>query len=256
MATIPIFDGTNYKFWIVKMRTLFLSMDLWDTVQYGYDETNKEKQQKDAAALFHIQQGVSDRIFPKIEDATTAKQAWDILFQFSTQEPTRPDDRNVITPAELKEAGANHLIVATLIATVTFTAAFTMPGGYNGNDGPNQGMAVLSRAYFFKFFMVADTMAMSLSISAVLIHFFVAITNNRDEVEKLVYIAGYLIICATVAMVFAFIAGTRAVLPHSSGLNISVPVIGGLPLSAFVFTNVAQRVVGPCVDALFRSICT
>ncbi|CAL5340460.1 unnamed protein product [Camellia sinensis] len=34
------------------MRTLFLSMDLWDTVRNGYDdETNKEKQQKDAAAL-------------------------------------------------------------------------------------------------------------------------------------------------------------------------------------------------------------
>ncbi|THG04824.1 hypothetical protein TEA_008037 [Camellia sinensis var. sinensis] len=171
-------------------------------------------------------------------------------------EPTRPDDRNVLTPKELKQAGANHLIVATLIATVTFTAAFTMPGGYNGNDGPNQGMAVLRRAYFFKFFMVADTMAMSFSISAVLIHFFAAITNNRDEVEKLVYIAAYLIICATIAMMFAFIAGTRAVLAHSSGLNISVAVIAGLPLSAFVFTNIAQRVIGPCVDALIRSICT
>ncbi|KAL7258403.1 hypothetical protein ACSBR1_004517 [Camellia fascicularis] len=85
MATIPIFYGTNYKFWSVKMRTLFLSMDLWDTVENGYDETNKEKQQQDAAALSHIQQGVSDWIFPKIEDATTAKQAWDILFQLSTQ---------------------------------------------------------------------------------------------------------------------------------------------------------------------------
>ncbi|CAL5422202.1 unnamed protein product [Camellia sinensis] len=256
MATIPIFDGTNYEFWSVKMKTVFLSMDLWDTVQNGYDETSKEKQQKDAAALSHIQQGVSDRIFRRIKNATKAKQAWDILSQLSTQEPTQPDDRNVLTPKELKQAGANHLIVATLIATVTFTAAFTMPGGYNGNDGPNQGMAVLRRAYFFKFFMVADTMAMSFSISAVLIHFFAAITNNRDEVEKLVYIAAYLIICATIAMMFAFIAGTRAVLAHSSGLNISVSVIAGLPLSAFVFTNVAQRVIGPCVDALIRSICT
>ncbi|CAL5367502.1 unnamed protein product [Camellia sinensis] len=45
MATIPIFDGINYKFWSVKMRTLFLSIDLWDTVLDGYDdETNTEKQ--------------------------------------------------------------------------------------------------------------------------------------------------------------------------------------------------------------------
>ncbi|KAL7163129.1 hypothetical protein ACSBR2_039263 [Camellia fascicularis] len=36
-----------------------------------------------------------------------------------------------------------HLIVATLIATVTFAAGFTMPGGYDGNQGPQQGMPVL-----------------------------------------------------------------------------------------------------------------
>ena len=87
MATNPIFDGINYKFWRVKMRTQFLSMDLWDTVLDGYDdETNKEKQQKDAATLSYIQQGGSDRIFPRIKNATKAKQAWDILsVQFHTE---------------------------------------------------------------------------------------------------------------------------------------------------------------------------
>ncbi|XP_039166765.1 ankyrin repeat-containing protein NPR4-like [Eucalyptus grandis] len=35
-----------------------------------------------------------------------------------------------------------QLLVAGLIATVTFTAAFTVPGGYN-NDGPDRGMAIL-----------------------------------------------------------------------------------------------------------------
>ncbi|KAL7177438.1 hypothetical protein ACSBR2_030742 [Camellia fascicularis] len=33
-----------------------------------------------------------------------------------------------------------HLIVATLIATVSFAAGFTMPGGYDGNKGPEQVM--------------------------------------------------------------------------------------------------------------------
>ncbi|KAF5946526.1 hypothetical protein HYC85_016754 [Camellia sinensis] len=162
MATIPIFDGTNYEFWSVKMRALFLSMD--------------------AAALSYIQQGVSDRIFPSIKDATKAKQAWDILFVQNEREPTRPDYRNVIcvTHIDLRQTGENHLIVATLVATVAFTAGFTMPGGYNGNDGPNQGMAILTREAAFKVFMVTDIIAMSLSISAVLIHFYTAITNNWD----------------------------------------------------------------------------
>ncbi|THG03686.1 hypothetical protein TEA_010087 [Camellia sinensis var. sinensis] len=97
-----------------------------------------------------------------------------------------------------------------------------MSGGYSGNDGPNQGMAILTREAAFKVFMVTDTIAMSLSISAVLIHFYAAIANNRDMLENQVYTAAYLIIYATVAMVLAFMTGTYAVLTHSSGLAISV----------------------------------
>ncbi|KAL7238304.1 hypothetical protein ACSBR2_004417 [Camellia fascicularis] len=248
MATIPIFYGTNYKFWSVKMRTLFLSMDLWDTVENGYDETNKEKQQQDAAALSHIQQGVSDWIFPKIEDATTAKQAWDILFQLSTQEPTRPDYRNVITSIDLRQTGANHLIVATLIATVAFTAGFTMPGGYNGNDGPNQGMAILTREAAFKAFIVTDTIAMSFSTSAVFTHFYASYTNNLDRAKELLYMAPCLLIYAAIAMVLAFVTGTFAVLAHSSGLAISVCVIGCLPLLVFFITDICDNAIDPCAN--------
>ncbi|KAI8021213.1 Prolyl 4-hydroxylase 5 [Camellia lanceoleosa] len=111
-------------------------------------------------------------------------------------EPTRPDYRNVIrkTPIDLRQIGENHLIVATLVAIVAFTAGFTMPGGYNGNNGPNQGMAILTREAAFKAFMVTDTIAMSLSISAVLIHFYATITNNQDMLESQVYTAAYLIV--------------------------------------------------------------
>ncbi|XP_028073802.1 uncharacterized protein LOC114276221 [Camellia sinensis] len=87
-ATIPIFDGENYEFWNVKMRTLFLSMGLWNTVVNGYNENNEEEQQRDAAALSQIQQGVSDWIFKKIMNATKAKQAWDILQEESRKEET------------------------------------------------------------------------------------------------------------------------------------------------------------------------
>ncbi|KAL7220244.1 hypothetical protein ACSBR2_013162 [Camellia fascicularis] len=93
MATIPMFNGDNYDFWRVKMKTLFLFMDLWDIVENGYKPKAKstmtesqkiqlkKNQQKDAEALSKIQQGVSDLIFPKIMKATKAKEAWDILRQ-------------------------------------------------------------------------------------------------------------------------------------------------------------------------------
>ncbi|RVW72861.1 Protein accelerated cell death 6 [Vitis vinifera] len=38
----------------------------------------------------------------------------------------------------------SHMIVAALIATVTFAAGFTLPGGYIQNESNNQGLAVLS----------------------------------------------------------------------------------------------------------------
>uniref|UniRef100_A0A5B7B4M6 Retrovirus-related Pol polyprotein from transposon TNT 1-94 n=1 Tax=Davidia involucrata TaxID=16924 RepID=A0A5B7B4M6_DAVIN len=91
---LPIFDGENYDFWCVKMKTIFLSLDLWEFVEKGYADSDsstslteaqqqqlKVKQQKDASALSKIQQGVSDSIFPRIMGATRAKEAWDILQQ-------------------------------------------------------------------------------------------------------------------------------------------------------------------------------
>ncbi|KAL7238300.1 hypothetical protein ACSBR2_004414 [Camellia fascicularis] len=99
-----------------------------------------------------------------------------------------------------------------------------MPGGYNGNDGPNQGMAILTRKAAFQAFMVTDTIAMSCSILAVITHFDAAITNNRDTLQKQVNKAAYLISSAAGAMVLAFVTGTYVVLAHSSGFAISAVV--------------------------------
>ena len=37
----------------------------------------------------------------------------------------------------MKETSQYHLVVDTLIATVTFTAGITMPGGFIGHEGPH-----------------------------------------------------------------------------------------------------------------------
>ncbi|KAG7553097.1 Ankyrin repeat [Arabidopsis thaliana x Arabidopsis arenosa] len=54
------------------------------------------------------------------------------------------------------------LLVATLVATMTFTAGFTLPGGYNGSV-PNLGMATLAKKTAFQVFLVFDTWAIFLS---------------------------------------------------------------------------------------------
>ncbi|KAI5345643.1 hypothetical protein L3X38_013520 [Prunus dulcis] len=91
---MPIFYGENYEYWSVQMKSLFISQDLWDIVEDGYEEqetskagketqekqqTYKENKKKDAKALFLIQHGVSKNLFPRLLPATTSKQAWEIL---------------------------------------------------------------------------------------------------------------------------------------------------------------------------------
>jgi hypothetical protein len=91
-SSIPFFDGDNYDFWCVKIKTLLISNDLWEYIEEGFDDpedveslTEGQKQQlkahkkKDAKALSMIQQGVTDTIFPRIINETKAKDAWDLL---------------------------------------------------------------------------------------------------------------------------------------------------------------------------------
>ncbi|CAL2265939.1 unnamed protein product [Prunus armeniaca] len=114
----PIFNGNNYEFWSIKMRTIFRSHGLWDLVEKGLEwsdskgadesgEKKKEKEEskgagesaeqkmkrdvssgseteklmKDAKALGLIQGAVSDEIFPRISHEETSKGAWDLLMQ-------------------------------------------------------------------------------------------------------------------------------------------------------------------------------
>ncbi|KAL8193053.1 hypothetical protein R6Q57_026957 [Mikania cordata] len=68
------------------------------------------------------------------------------------------------------------MVVAALIATIVFAAAFTVPGGYDQNSGPQNGIPVFhSKATFMVF--VAD--AISLFASSTSILMFLSILTSR-----------------------------------------------------------------------------
>lgn len=133
---------------------------------------------------------------------------------------------------DLEKVQESTLVVATLIATMTFAAGFTLPGGYVSNDGPLQGSAILSRNAAFQAFMVTDTLAMVLSSVSVLIQFFSISRQGQINKAKHLTKAYYLTMSSMGAMVIAFVTGTYAVLAPSVALAVATCVIG---LSFFVF---------------------
>lgn len=130
---------------------------------------------------------------------------------------------------------ANNLsIVAVLVGTVTFAAAFTLPGGYE-NNGPNSGMAILVKKATFKAFLISDAVAMvsSITVTCLLIY-----TGSLDHDVRLhsISTAMKFMWVALGGMVVAFSMGTYAVV--SSGckwlailicfMACSVPIIAWL----------------------------
>ncbi|KAM1839849.1 hypothetical protein ACFX14_014633 [Malus domestica] len=92
----PIFNGENFDFWQIKMKTIFRSHDLWDMVETGHNPSAKKVEEEltavelkhlkenminDAKAFGIIQGDMLDEIFPRIAILETAKEAWDILKQ-------------------------------------------------------------------------------------------------------------------------------------------------------------------------------
>ncbi|KAH9682251.1 ANK REP REGION domain-containing protein [Citrus sinensis] len=127
----------------------------------------------------------------------------------------------------VEKASEYHLVVAALIATVTFAAAFTLPGGYKSDieDGPNRGTAILNKNIAFQAFVISDAIAMVLSLSAVLFHFILSLKLFEKSIFLFSFALWFTLV-AMAAMIIAFVTGTYAVLAPSLGLAIVTCIIG------------------------------
>ncbi|KAL3506036.1 hypothetical protein ACH5RR_031418 [Cinchona calisaya] len=138
----------------------------------------------------------------------------------------KPSDKDLEVIQEMRKEADTSLIVATLIATVTFAAGFTLPGGYDSNSGPNKGLAILTRKAAFKAFVITDTIALVSSTCAVFVYFMKADYVYRHKLVRHYTSTKSLVTIAMGALVLAFVTGLYAVLPHSSGLAISTAIMG------------------------------
>ncbi|XXG73319.1 hypothetical protein AAC387_Pa07g2260 [Persea americana] len=96
------------------------------------------------------------------------------------------------------------LVVAGLIFTVTFAAAFSIPGGYN-SDVPDKGLAILRRRPTFWALMITDAIALFSSIIVALLLIWAGI-GDKDLLVGTVSIATRLMAIALGSLTFAFLS--------------------------------------------------
>ncbi|XP_040946994.1 ankyrin repeat-containing protein ITN1 isoform X1 [Gossypium hirsutum] len=142
------------------------------------------------------------------------------------EEPVRHFRLPNVSTERLEAIRNTHLIVAALIATVTFAAAITVPGGLESEKGSKQGTPFLIHEAAFKVFVVTNALAFIFSVSALFIYFGVLdilLSRFKFWRQTVLYrtrsvsgLLGY----ATLAMMIAFSTGSYVVLKPSHGLAI------------------------------------
>ncbi|KAH7865722.1 hypothetical protein Vadar_010356 [Vaccinium darrowii] len=114
-------------------------------------------------------------------------------------------------------------MVATLLATLTFAAAFTMPGGFDSRPD-NLGVAILVKKASLKVFILADSIAMCCSMAVMFLLLWVMIAE-KENVINLAYISSQVLQFAFLATLVAFASGIFAVMPPKA---LWVPTLVGI----------------------------
>ncbi|KAK8591314.1 hypothetical protein V6N13_031362 [Hibiscus sabdariffa] len=105
---------------------------------------------------------------------------------------------------QLKEIGNTNALVATLVATVSFAASFTMPGGYK-SDGPDEGMPILSGKSAFRASVMANVVAFALSTLSMAFHYYSSFMEKLESLAFYTNLSTTLLMNAIIAMVISFL---------------------------------------------------
>ncbi|KAK9161296.1 hypothetical protein Syun_007637 [Stephania yunnanensis] len=88
----PIFDGTSYQVWAVKMEAYLDGNDLWEAVEHEYEvsplpnnptvaqmKLHKERRQRKSKAKASLFAAVTSTIFTRIMTMKTTHEIWNFL---------------------------------------------------------------------------------------------------------------------------------------------------------------------------------
>ncbi|XP_031284921.1 protein ACCELERATED CELL DEATH 6-like [Pistacia vera] len=140
--------------------------------------------------------------------------------------------------ADLKNLANTMSVVAALLATLTFAAAFTLPGGYHADDKEIQkystndknktlvGSSILIKKLSLKVFVLADSVAMCCSMTVVFL-LILAMVGDTAFLRSAIIYSRNLLNIALLGTLVAFITGLYTVIsPQSRWLAIIVIIMG------------------------------
>ncbi|XP_057796409.1 protein ACCELERATED CELL DEATH 6-like [Salvia miltiorrhiza] len=144
------------------------------------------------------------------------------------------------------------LLVATLIATVTFQAGFTVPGGYN-NTNSDQGTATMLKKVKFQEFVICNTIAMHTSV-IVAVTLLWAQFGDPSSMRLALKSAMLLLGIALAMMSIAFLAGVYLVVSKLCWLAITILLISSSSVIALIVLFIPLCFLGSSNRHIFRRL--
>ena len=141
----------------------------------------------------------------------------------------------------MKSTATSCMLVATLIATVVFAAAFTLPGGEDDKTGV--AIFLKKKKKWFSIFMISDAVAL-FSSSASIIMFLSILTSRYAENDFLISLPTRLMLglsalfISIATMVLAYGATIFMIYDHSYfWVRIVIVVLACVPVTLFAFQH-------------------
>ncbi|KAF8036157.1 hypothetical protein BT93_C1992 [Corymbia citriodora subsp. variegata] len=151
----------------------------------------------------------------------------------------------------MKDTSSSCSLVSTLIVTIAFTAALTVPGG----DDSSTGIPIFMKKSSFMLFAVADALALFFSVTATLI--FLAIVTPCYTVEdilhslprKMIMGINFLFLSLAIMLVAFGYALTIILSEWSKWINIPVTLLAAIPI--YFFLNVQFPLYVEMVESIY-----